>query len=258
MLSYQSSSALKFCYSVVVIMIMLFDWELSMTLASNSFHVVSTQSFFFFSSRRRHTRLVSDWSSDVCSSDLRHAPRHAAREFRRHEIGGAAQAYRLQLHEREVANDRCGQVRVLAHLERHVVERGHVGKQGAELEQHAHLAPQLKKRVMAELVHDAVGDANFALVGEKRSADQAKKGRFPAPGQTHDGDHLAPGNDEVDVLKNLSLIVAERDVLNLDQIACRHGVTPGIREGRILALEKCAATIWIASHRPCAAFVDPP
>src|SRR5438093_10674347 len=27
---------------------------------------------FFFSSRRRHTRLVSDWSSDVCSSDLLH------------------------------------------------------------------------------------------------------------------------------------------------------------------------------------------
>src|SRR5258706_6876365 len=27
-------------------------------------------SIFFFSSRRRHTRLVSDWSSDVCSSDL--------------------------------------------------------------------------------------------------------------------------------------------------------------------------------------------
>src|SRR5262249_58336834 len=26
---------------------------------------------FFFSSRRRHTRLVSDWSSDVCSSDLK-------------------------------------------------------------------------------------------------------------------------------------------------------------------------------------------
>src|SRR6266480_5506064 len=26
---------------------------------------------FFFSSRRRHTRLTCDWSSDVCSSDLR-------------------------------------------------------------------------------------------------------------------------------------------------------------------------------------------
>src|SRR2546427_9619354 len=27
--------------------------------------------FFFFSSRRRHTRFDCDWSSDVCSSDLR-------------------------------------------------------------------------------------------------------------------------------------------------------------------------------------------
>src|SRR2546422_11513348 len=27
-------------------------------------------SFFFFSSRRRHTRCSRDWSSDVCSSDL--------------------------------------------------------------------------------------------------------------------------------------------------------------------------------------------
>src|SRR5205814_5531190 len=26
--------------------------------------------FFLFSSRRRHTRCLSDWSSDVCSSDL--------------------------------------------------------------------------------------------------------------------------------------------------------------------------------------------
>src|SRR5690606_40186291 len=35
--------------------------------------------FFFFSSRRRHTRFSRDWSSDVCSSDLllanwRHLP----------------------------------------------------------------------------------------------------------------------------------------------------------------------------------------
>src|SRR5204862_1802413 len=26
--------------------------------------------YFFFSSRRRHTRSLRDWSSDVCSSDL--------------------------------------------------------------------------------------------------------------------------------------------------------------------------------------------
>src|SRR2546430_6002626 len=35
--------------------------------------------FFFFSSRRRHTRFDCDWSSDVCSSDLyRPGPRIAA------------------------------------------------------------------------------------------------------------------------------------------------------------------------------------
>src|SRR5690606_39613310 len=32
--------------------------------------VKSLLCFFFFSSRRRHTRFSRDWSSDVCSSDL--------------------------------------------------------------------------------------------------------------------------------------------------------------------------------------------
>src|SRR5262245_1093122 len=32
--------------------------------------LVARYLFFFFSSRRRHTRCLSDWSSDVCSSDL--------------------------------------------------------------------------------------------------------------------------------------------------------------------------------------------
>src|SRR5258706_544014 len=40
----------------------------TMSLTSRFFSYLC---FFFFSSRRRHTRLVSDWSSDVCSSDLR-------------------------------------------------------------------------------------------------------------------------------------------------------------------------------------------
>src|SRR5690606_41113795 len=38
--------------------------------------------FFFFSSRRRHTRFSRDWSSDVCSSDLGHA--HRPGIWRRH------------------------------------------------------------------------------------------------------------------------------------------------------------------------------
>src|SRR2546427_7979543 len=35
--------------------------------------------FFFFSSRRRHTRFDCDWSSDVCSSDLH--PRELSAEW---------------------------------------------------------------------------------------------------------------------------------------------------------------------------------
>src|SRR2546421_2047741 len=41
--------------------------------------------FFFFSSRRRHTRSDRDWSSDVCSSDLIQLSAQAARGFR---LGG--------------------------------------------------------------------------------------------------------------------------------------------------------------------------
>src|SRR3712207_8719160 len=37
-----------------------------MSILSN----MSSHRFFFFSSRRRHTRYWRDWSSDVCSSDL--------------------------------------------------------------------------------------------------------------------------------------------------------------------------------------------
>src|SRR5438034_11396361 len=38
--------------------------------------------FFFFSSRRRHTRSLCDWSSDVCSSDLIRTPTSCRRARR--------------------------------------------------------------------------------------------------------------------------------------------------------------------------------
>src|SRR5256886_3709681 len=41
----------------------LYHWEAGTT---DSVSLI----FFFFSSRRRHTRFDCDWSSDVCSSDL--------------------------------------------------------------------------------------------------------------------------------------------------------------------------------------------
>src|SRR5256885_4128595 len=43
--------------------------------------------FFFFSSRRRHTRLQGDWSSDVCSSDLQVARRDPDVLAERQQLG---------------------------------------------------------------------------------------------------------------------------------------------------------------------------
>src|SRR5262245_64848607 len=45
---------------------------------------------FFFSSRRRHTRCLSDWSSDVCSSDLRALARSSLALHRGQLVGAPA------------------------------------------------------------------------------------------------------------------------------------------------------------------------
>src|SRR3712207_8602318 len=60
--------------------------------------------FFFFSSRRRHTSYLRDWSSDVCSSDLEavDSPGGAMRPFEgvrildcTHVLAGPFAAYQL-------------------------------------------------------------------------------------------------------------------------------------------------------------------
>src|SRR5690606_39693666 len=68
--------------------------------------VIAPVQFFFFSSRRRHTRFSRDWSSDVCSSDLSPkarlnreftlAPFCHAPEERAGKAGAAARRARLR------------------------------------------------------------------------------------------------------------------------------------------------------------------
>src|SRR5437764_14314635 len=60
----------------------------------------SRRGWFFFSSRRRHTRYIGDWSSDVCSSDLRRAGRCGAGRAGR--AAPAAEAGRRGSEERRV------------------------------------------------------------------------------------------------------------------------------------------------------------
>src|SRR5437762_6359658 len=68
--------------------------------------------FFFFSSRRRHTRYIGDWSSDVCSSDLpaggvQNLNRGGARGSRAGQLGPGIGAVAVQVqgsaHEHDAA-----------------------------------------------------------------------------------------------------------------------------------------------------------
>src|SRR5690349_24700663 len=64
------------CYCIVCILCVHIKTILLCRMCSLSYLISSSKyvtiycSFFFFSSRRRHTRSLRDWSSDVWSSDL--------------------------------------------------------------------------------------------------------------------------------------------------------------------------------------------
>src|SRR5947207_11634912 len=61
--------------------------------------------FFFFSSRRRHTRSLCDWSSDVCSSDLVATIRG---------LRAAGRTFLLIEHDMDLVTELCDPVIVMA------------------------------------------------------------------------------------------------------------------------------------------------
>src|SRR5437588_6402331 len=80
--------------------------------------------FFFFSSRRRHTRSLCDWSSDVCSSDL------------------------LIRHENQVAYTTVNAWLTIAH---HLGALARVGKMLGPADRHLRRAAQLAGRMGAPI-----------------------------------------------------------------------------------------------------------
>src|SRR5262245_63903074 len=74
--------------------------------------------FFFFSSRRRHTRCLSDWNSDVCSSDLA-GERLRHRELAVHDL----ERERRQRARRRAVDDGRGCARIVVRIVARALEQ---------------------------------------------------------------------------------------------------------------------------------------
>src|SRR5260370_15465484 len=75
---------------------------------------------FFFSSRRRHTRFKCDWSSDVCSSDLKARIRLALLPWERHPAAVASLVMALTVNEQRILSRFRRNIRLFRSEERRV------------------------------------------------------------------------------------------------------------------------------------------
>jgi hypothetical protein len=99
-------------------------------------------------------------------------PHHPAGAFRGHQLRRAAQAHRIEFHQREVVDHVFRQIGFLAHLEGDVLEYRQVGEQPALLELHAHVAAQPVERVTVELVDVLAEHLDGAARRAQLGADQ--------------------------------------------------------------------------------------
>src|SRR6266446_7252730 len=107
---------------------------------------------FFFSSRRRHTRLQGDWSSDVCSSDL------------------TEMSATLSSAARQIVADAAGRARATNTRSIRIEGRSNaIGSPAAN----QRLAEHRAEAVAAELAKDGLDRATFGQVwiGETGSGD---------------------------------------------------------------------------------------
>src|SRR6266849_2873058 len=116
--------------------------------------------FFFFSSRRRHTRSTRDWSSDVCSSDLR------LRSSRRPDSGLPRRAIGNR---RSIRRPDRGAEAVIAGVapvpRRREGTIGEILKLAAFLRRDFLIAASYRLSFVSEFTSVVVGVVMFALVG---------------------------------------------------------------------------------------------
>ena len=135
----------------------------------------------------------------------RHPARHAAGNLRRHQMRGATQPHRVQLHQHQVADHRFGQIGLLAQREGHVVEDAEIGEQRAELEQHAHVATHPVELPLGQAVDIHAIEQDAAFLRAFLGADEAQHRGLARPRATHQGHHRPALERHRDVVQDQSI-----------------------------------------------------
>src|SRR5256885_762154 len=145
-------------------------------------YMIRGREFFFFSSRRRHTRLQGDWSSDVCSSDL-------PQRFELRQLGrrGAQGLFDKHVLARAQGIARLAEVRIVERGDRDHLHR-RVPQDGIEVARHAAARMLLRQAVGARGVEVMQPQHAGARVGGEGAS------MLFADAQTNDGDadHALP------------------------------------------------------------------
>src|ERR1035438_1342869 len=79
--------------------------------------VAAAVASFFFSSRRRHTRCLSDWSPDVCSSDLLHKDEGGRTRIMAAQMRSAQEVTAMQVQNIEASPARRGESNMFPSVE---------------------------------------------------------------------------------------------------------------------------------------------
>ncbi len=126
---------------------------------------------------KAHERLIIDQQFRVHDDGARQrdAARHAAGEFRGHQLRCATEPDRLQFHQYQAAQQRLGQAGVFTQRERHVLKNGHVRQQRAVLKQHADAPTQAIQRRAAQLRHGLAKHVHTAPLRADRTHQQPQQ-----------------------------------------------------------------------------------